>query len=104
MLRASRILTLALLLPCAGCSAKKIVTITDDSTGVSLKYDCSRFVSQVKSGAETNVLLHKSNEVRVRANQENNMALLHSIHAAHDLHDILRLEELIVTDECAHQK
>jgi hypothetical protein len=98
-------LTCALLLAvCAGCSSKKTVTIADESTGVSLKYDCLHFVSQAKSGADMNAVRRKSNEVRERASRENNSALLRSIHAAREPYDPLRLEELTVMDECAHLK
>jgi hypothetical protein len=61
-------------------------------------------VSQAKSGTEANAVRHKSNEVLKRANQEGNQVLSRSIHAARDLNDMLRLEELTVTDECAHLK
>jgi type IV pilus biogenesis protein CpaD/CtpE len=97
------LLLVVVLLTWCGCASKKTVTITDEDT-VTLKYDCSHFVSQVKSGRETNALIKRSNEVLKRANQEDNKALSRSIHAARDLHDILRLEELTVTDECAHLK
>jgi hypothetical protein len=101
----SKTLTFALLLvTCAGCSSKKTVTITDESGNITLKYDCSRFQSQVKTKDETHALIRKSNEVRIRANQENNQALLRSLHTARELYDTLHLEELVVMDECAHQK
>ena len=103
MFRASKIPILALLLICAACS-KKTITIADDSTGVSLKYDCAHFVSQARSGSDMNAVRRRSNEVLKRANQEGNQALSRSIHAARDLNDMLRLEELTVTDECAHLK
>ena len=79
------------------------MTIADDTTGVSLKYDCSHFVSQAKTAQEINAVTRKSNEVLKRANQEGNKALARSIHAAREPYDPLRLEELTVMDECAHQ-
>ncbi|HKR58550.1 MAG TPA: hypothetical protein VJS64_02365 [Pyrinomonadaceae bacterium] len=95
---------LALVLTCA-CASKKIITISDESTGVSLKYDCSHFVSQVRSGAEANAVRRQSNEVLKRANEEGNTALSRSIYAARaPFYDPLRLEELTVKDQCAHLK
>jgi hypothetical protein len=99
-----RLLIFGVALVFTGCSARKTVTISDETTGVSLKYDCSHFVSQAKSGADANAVRRKSNEVLRRANEVGNRALARSIHAAREPYDPLRLEELAVKDECAHLK
>jgi len=98
-----KILAVALVI-CAGCSSKKTITIADESGEVTLKYDCSRFESKVKTNAETHVLLQKTAEIIRRASAEDNNALTRSLRLARQSRDILRLEELIVADECAHQK
>src|SRR5574341_2600849 len=104
MLQAPKVFAFALAVVCAGCSSKKTVTIGDQSTGVLLKYDCAHFQSQVKIKDEYRALIQKSNDVRIRANQENNNVLLRSLHIARESFDTLRLEELVVMDECSHLK
>ena len=87
-----------------GCSAKKIVTITDEITGRSVNYDCTRFQSQVKTSDEIRALSQRSIQVARRANQEGNKALARSIYSARAFRDTLRLEELVIMDECEHLK
>ena len=86
----------------AACTSHKTVTIA--SEGVALSYDCARFEPQAKSQEETFALMYKSIESMRRSREEDNIVLFHSLRAARELKDIRRLEELIVSDECAHLK
>lgn len=96
-----KILILALVI-CVGCS-KKTVTLTDDR-GHALKYDCAHFESQAKTDEDTHLILFKTAETLRRASAEDDNALTRSLRLGRQFRDIRRLEELIVADECAHQK
>jgi hypothetical protein len=84
------------------CAPHKEVTINDEV--ITLKYDCSHFEPQAKSREERLAVMRKSIESMGRARNEDNVALFRSLHAARELRDIHRLEELMVQDECARQK
>ena len=100
------LLIFLLLINGMGCSSPKIApkTVTLTSGDVTLKYDCSRFESQIKTASDTHVVTQNMSDVMRRAGEEKNSALQRSLRSARQLRDFLRLEELIVADECAHQK